>query len=182
MWLFLVPWCIFVIIEIFIISAMFQVPGQNLDYIIVLGAQIRGMHITNSLERRLEKAIEYLKENPATTVIVSGGQGKGEDVSEADAMAMYLEEHGIEKTRILREDKSTSTEENLKFSQTFISDITRPMGVVTNSFHVYRAMRTAKNVGFSNVQGIVASSNPVLFLNYMVREFFACFYHLVLKK
>lgn len=181
-WIFLIPWCVFVVIEIFICSAMFQVPAQNLPCIIVLGAQIRGTAITNSLERRLIKALEYLDENPETRVIVSGGQGNGESISEAEAMASYLEEHGIASERIWQENHSTSTEENLHFSQKLIPDITAPVGIVTNNFHMYRALRTARKLGFTQTDGIPATSNPVLFLNYMVREFFACFYHLVLKR
>lgn len=182
MWVFLIPWCVFVVIEIFICSAMFQVADRNLGCIIVLGAQIRGTTVTNSLERRLEKAIEYLSDNPGTVVIVSGGQGKEESITEAEAMAAYLTEHGIDRARILLEMKSTSTDENLRFSSELIDDISKPVGIVTNNFHMYRAMRTAKKLGYQHVEGISASSNPVLFLNYMVREFFACFYHLILKK
>ena len=181
-WIFLLPWFAFVVVEIFICSAMFQVPGQNLPYIIVLGAQIRGTVVTNSLERRLVKAMEYLEQNPKTMVIVSGGQGKEESITEAEAMAAYLIEHGVENQRIILEDKSTTTEENLRFSKQLVEDITKPIGVVTNNFHMYRAMRTARKLGFTHVEGIPASSNPVLFLNYMVREFFACFYYLILRK
>lgn len=182
MWIFLVPWCGFVVVEIFICSAMFQVAQPNLAYIIVLGAQIRGTVVTNSLERRLVKTMEYLDENPRTIVIVSGGQGKEEDISEAEAMMLYLKDHGIDENRILMESESTSTEENLRFSARLIAEQSEPVGIVTNNFHMYRALRTAKKLGYGSVEGISASSNPVLFLNYMVREFFACCYYFILKR
>lgn len=181
MWLFLIPWCIFVVVEIFICSAMFQVADENLKYIIILGAQVRGTKITNSLEHRLAKSYDYLIRNPNTIAIVSGGQGNGESVTEASAMAGYLTEHGIGSDRIIQENTSTTTRENLVHSSRYIQDIAEPVGIVTNNFHIYRAMKIAKTLGYRKVQGIVATSNPVLFLNYMVREFFACVYYLFVK-
>ncbi|WP_242862894.1 YdcF family protein [Clostridium sp. C105KSO13] len=145
----------------------------GLSYIIVLGAQVRGTKITNSLMRRLDAALCYLEENSETSVIVSGGQGKGEDISEAFAMAEYLYQHGIDEKRIILEDTSKSTMENLKNSSKIIDDLSRPVGVVTNNFHMYRALQIGKKAGFKNVRGIAATSNPVLQLNYLVREFFA---------
>ena len=90
------------------------------EYLIVLGCQIRGTRITRSLKYRLGKAAEYGKENPETILIVSGGQGFGEDISEAQAMREYLLEKGIEENRIWLEDKSTNTYENMKFSREMI--------------------------------------------------------------
>ena len=131
---------------------------RNLPYLIVLGAQVRGRKLSSSLYRRIERARLYLTGNPETVVIVSGGQGKGEEVTEAFAMRQYLLEHGIEEKRIFMEGCSTTTEENLKFSAEYISDLKIPVGIVTNNFHMYRAP---------------AGCPPVFFINYMVREFFA---------
>ena len=82
-------------------------------WIIVLGAQVRGRKITDSLKRRLDSALEYLKEHPDVHVIVSGGQGNDEEVTEAYAMAQYLERAGIDCRRIIQEDASVNTLENL---------------------------------------------------------------------
>ena len=69
-----------------------------------------------TLARRLDAALAYLEENPKAYVVVSGGQGAGEDISEAEAMRRYLAARGIEESRILMEDKSMSTLENFLFS------------------------------------------------------------------
>ena len=153
---------------------MLQVPDKGLRFIIVLGAQVRGVRVTLSLKRRLDKAEVYLRENPGTYAILSGGQGKGEDISEAEAMYRYLTGHGIEKERLIREKQSTSTWENLKNCQAFVGDLTQPVGIVTNNFHIYRAMMLGRRQGYLALQGLPASTNPVLLPNYLVREFFAC--------
>ncbi len=169
-----VLWMIFFCVEVLILCAMISIVPKDLDYIIILGAQIRGKKITEALKRRLDRGIRYLQENPKTIVIVSGGQGKGEDITEAEAMAAYLESCGISSDRICLEEKSTSTYENLRKSLAFIEDEKRDkIGIVTNNFHIYRSMKLAKTIGCRKVYAITASSNLVVFPNYMVREFFA---------
>lgn len=169
-----VLWLVFFCVEILILCAMVSVVPKNLDYIIILGAQIRGTRITESLKRRLDRGVRYLLENPQTVVIVSGGQGKGEETSEACAMADYLRECGIEDERICMETESVSTYENLKNSRVFIRDEEKEkVGIVTNNFHIYRAVKLAKITGYKKVFAIPASCNMAVFLNYAVREFFA---------
>lgn len=166
-------WVVFVAVEIRICLEMWKKPQQKLAYLIVLGAQVRGKSVTDSLRRRLDTAGEYLKRNRNTIVIVSGGKGKGEEITEAEAMAEYLKKIGIEEKRIFQEDRSTTTRENLKFSRAYISDVSEQVGIVTNNFHVYRAVLLGKKLGYRNVCGLAAGCNRILFLNYMVREFFA---------
>lgn len=178
--------CLFLISEIGIVSGMRpkteEKAGENsAKWIIVLGAQVRGRKITDSLKRRLDAAYEYLSEHPEVKVVVSGGQGKGEDISEAAAMAEYLERAGIEKKRIVQEDASTNTLENLKYSRTLVEDCKSPVGIVSNNFHVYRGCMYAKRAGFENAFPIAAGCHPVLFLNYFVRECLAV-WKLWLKK
>ncbi|MBR0360437.1 MAG: YdcF family protein, partial [Clostridia bacterium] len=86
------------------------------DYLIVLGCGLNGSTPSESLVKRLDKAIEYSSRNTDCKIIVTGGQGSGEDVSEAEAMYIYLVENGINPERIIREDASTSTTENFEFS------------------------------------------------------------------
>lgn len=172
--IFVVLWMIFFCVEILILCGMVSVVPKNLKYIIILGAQIRGERITEALKRRLDRGVRYLEENSDTIVIVSGGKGKGEDMTEAEAMALYLQECGIASDRIYQETKSTSTYENLRKSLAYIDDERRDkIGIVTNNFHIYRSMKLAKMIGYKKIYAITASSNPVVFLNYMVREFFA---------
>lgn len=167
---------LFFAVEGCIVSGMISKPKENLDYVIVLGAQVRGTRITKSLKRRLEKACEYLDENPNTVAVVSGGQGKGEDLSEAQCMRDYLVEYGISENRIIMEDKSVNTAENIEFSMKKIKEHSKKespeVGVITNNFHVYRATAVCKKSGYE-ISGIPAKSDKILFVNYMVREFFA---------
>ena len=164
---------LFFVVELRLLSGMKSGRQDELSYLIVLGAQVRGNQITDSLMRRLERAEQYLKEHPDTVVIVSGGQGKGEEVTEASAMEHYLNSHGIEEERILREENSRTTNENLAFSSAYIKDMHMPVGIVTNNFHMYRACCYARKLGYTNIHAVPAGCKPVLFLNYMVREFFA---------
>ena len=114
-------------------------------------------------------------------VIVSGGQGNDEEVTEAYAMAQYLERAGIDCRRIIQEDASVNTLENLKFSRKLIADVDTPVGIVSNNFHVYRGCVYAKRAGFKNPFPIAAGCHPLLFPNYFVRECFAV-WKLWLKK
>lgn len=171
-----IVWLTFFVVELLVLCAMVSVPQEKADYIIILGAQIRGKTITGSLRRRLDKGIQYLQKNPDTKCIVSGGKGKYEEISEAEAMAEYMIEHEIAPVRIRKEAKSTTTCENLLFSRMFIKNIEKDkIGIVSNNFHIYRALHMAKHIGYKNVFALPASSDIVLFPNYMVREFFAFF-------
>lgn len=166
---------IFISMECLIISKMKVKASDDVDYVIVLGAQVRGERVTKSLAKRLDAAYDYLLEHEDAKVICTGGQGRGENISEAFAEKRYLMDKGIEENRIIMEDKSTSTYENLKFSMDVIGNKDAEIAIVTNNFHVYRATMLGKHIGFTNVQGIAASSDNRLLLNYMVRESLALF-------
>ena len=110
---------------------------KNLDYIIVLGAHVDGTRMTLALLERSRRALLYLEENPGTKAVLSGGKGDGENISEAEAMYRYLTGHGIDGDRLIREEESTSTKENLEFSCRKIGTTDCSVGVVTNNFHVW---------------------------------------------
>lgn len=124
------------------------------DAVVILGAGIRGDQVTRTLQRRLDKGLEYAQKNPDALLVVSGGQGPQETVSEAYAMQQYLLAHGIDSARVLMEDQSTSTEENFAFSKRLL-DARLGAGYrvvyITNNFHAYRAGRMAKAAGLSAV-------------------------------
>lgn len=164
----------FTVIEAMVISRMKAKPENELDYIIVLGAQVRGSRITKSLSKRIDKAYDYLVANENTIAVLSGGQGKGEDISEAEAMYNRLVEMGIAADRLIMENKSENTKENVIFSMSIISELNSNarVGFVTNNFHVYRAEQIFQKLGY-NVKGIAASADNKLLVNYMFREFFA---------
>ena len=172
-WICLGLWILFLTVEIKICRGMFSKPERGAQWIIILGAQVRGRKITDSLKRRLDAAIHNLEENERTMVVVSGGRGPGEDISEADAMEQYLIEQGVAENRIRKEDQSVSTRENLSFSRRFIDPKHETVGIVTNNFHSYRAKLLAEQEGYAHVFSVSASSNYVFQINYLVREFFA---------
>ncbi len=155
-----------------VLSKMNSYPKEKADYVIVLGAQVRGTLITRSLQYRLDTALEYYEENPDCKIVVSGGQGEGEDISEAQAMFEYLVERGVPVEKIILEDESTSTNENLRFSYELIKeDGGEDVHIVicSNDFHIFRALQLAKNVGI-DAEGLASKSDPILHLNYMVRD------------
>ena len=163
---------LFLIMEGMIVSRMFAGGEENLDYIMVLGAQVRGDRVSRALEERLKTARQYLEENPNTKAVLSGGQGSGENISEAQAMYDWLIERGIDGERLIREEQSTSTWENMNCSKALIpenaADIT--IGIVTNNFHVYRGVMLAKCSGFDKACGIAAESHSLMQLHFLVRE------------
>jgi len=127
---------------------------SNVDYtedvVIVLGAGIHGEQVSRPLARRLDAAIAYWNRNPEAVIIVCGGLGNRATITEAEAMARYLLAFGIPEAQILLEDRSTSTYENLVFAKEILDEYF-PEGfravVVTNDFHIYRAVRTARQAG-----------------------------------
>lgn len=165
----------FGVVEGFIISAMNAKPDKNLDYIIVLGAQVDGNVPSLPLQYRIDEAEKYLKENPKTIAVLSGGQGKLENISEALCMKKSLNARGIGDERLILEDKSTDTRENIENSLEILSNMgvdtqNAKMGIVTNNFHVFRAQCVAKKVG-KEMQGLAAYNNKFTLVHYMVREF-----------
>lgn len=145
-------------------------------FVIVLGAEVRGSRPTPSLYYRLCGAMEILTLNPDSTVIVSGGQGEGEDITEAQCMRDWLVSQGIDPARIIMEDKATSTMENLEYS----FDIIRSLGedpdgnttIVSSSYHLFRAKSMAKRLGITACGYSSSPGNPILALNFFIREAF----------
>ena len=142
--------------------------GHNL---LGAGAFAAALGIKAYLEQN-EKHSKDNTQNKTIRIIVSGGQGPGEDISEAQAMKDYLCAHGIEASRIFMEAQSTDTEKNIAYSARFIPDKNAKIGVVSNDFHLFRAGMLVRAKGFHNVSTIAARSDEVLFLNYRVREYF----------
>lgn len=163
---------VFAGIEGLIMTGMFAKGESGLDYLVVLGAQVRGTVPSRALKKRLDTAAEYLGKNPETKVVVSGGKGAGEEISEAEAMENYLLELGIEKDRIIMEDQSATTSENLRYTGELI-DREKKIGLVTNNFHIYRALKMAEKQGYTHAVGVAAPSDPLYQIHYLVREFFA---------
>lgn len=149
---------------------------ETTEYVVVLGARVRGTVPSLALYQRLEIAEEFLKTNPDAIGILSGGQGEGEDITEAEAMKRYLIEQGIEEDRLIIEEASKNTYENITFSLALIEQKSlenTKISIVTSDFHIYRARQLALEEGAIYVQGLGAPVHPRLKINFYVREFFA---------
>lgn len=146
---------------------------ENLDFIIVLGAHVDGTRLTLALLERTRRAFQYLRDNPRTKAVLSGGKGNGETISEAQAMYEYLIEHGISKDRLIKEERSANTKENLTFSLKKIGNKNVSVGVVTNNFHVFRGTAIARKCGFREVYGIPSRYRSWRLLIYIPREILA---------
>lgn len=156
-----------------IVGAMTAKVPQDLEYVIVLGAQVHGTKPSRALRKRLDCAAEYAKENPDTIFFLSGGKGSGEEITEAEAMYRYLTEAGIDGNRLIREEHSTTTKENLEFCDQIREIREKKVGILSNNFHVYRAGLLAKKLGYQQTTGIPAPSDNVMQVHYVVREIFA---------
>jgi uncharacterized SAM-binding protein YcdF (DUF218 family) len=148
-----------------------EVP-KHADYIIILGARVKGEVPSLALQYRIDAAASYLKKNRESIAIASGGQGPGEDITEAEAIKRGLLAHGISSDRILLEDKSTDTVENIRFSKRLIPQNLKTGLLVTNDFHLYRAKSIAKDQGL-NLEGIPAETPTVAIPKSYAREYLA---------
>lgn len=159
-----------------LVMTQFNAKGEkSLDYIIVLGAQVRTTGPSVVLRYRLDTAIDYLNANPTTKCIVSGGQGYNEPTSEAQGMKDYMVAAGISEDRIIMESESTTTIENILFSKAILERIDpdyESVGIVTNNFHAYRGMQIAKTQRLRNVCAVSAPSHPRFLANNVLRECF----------
>lgn len=144
--------------------------NRNADYIVVLGSGIIGKKVTPLLAARIERGMELLYSNPNAVLIMSGGQGPGEDIPESVAMAAYAVGKGVDAERIIMEQKSVSTEENLLFSRKLMDKEAPKIVIVTTAYHVFRALILAKQQGLKCV-GFGAKTKWYFTLNALIREF-----------
>lgn len=172
----------FILIESMLIAGGRQAPDTQAEYAVVFGAGLRGETPSLSLVSRLRAAVGWLEENPSAVVVVTGGQGPGESITEAQAMRTYLESAGIDPRRILTEDKARDTEQNAKYAGGILRGAQTAaappapgarIAVITNEFHIYRAARLMEKQGFIPVA--VPAPTPYAYLKaaYYVREYFS---------
>lgn len=169
--------------ECFIISGAKGAKEPEHDYVLVLGAGVKGTVPSRSLSQRLHAAYDYLVKYPDAIAIVSGGQGPGEDITEAQCMYNWLTEKGIDPSRVWMEEKATSTEENLDFSLALIEEKTgvRPesLAILSSEYHLYRAGLMAGERGI-DMLGVPAKTKPFpLRWHYYFREMFALWHYIV---
>lgn len=172
-WIFFaIGMCVFLVTELLIFSGCFSKGRDNLDYVVVLGAGVRpGGTPSKALKRRLDKALEYYEDNKNTVFVVSGGQGHDEPMSEAECMHDYLVKNGIPKEQIVLEDQSVDTNQNLRYSKKLIPEGSS-VGIISNNFHIFRAVHIAKKTGIEDPYGIAAGGDVPTAPHNFIREFF----------
>ncbi len=145
--------------------------------LVVLGCHVRNGRPSLMLSERLKTALEYMEKHEDTVCILSGGQGKDEAVSEAKCMYDYLVNNGISKERLIMEDKSTSTIENLEYSYAIIEErgLEHRIAIVTNEFHECRASLIAEKLGLE-CYAVSAHTHWWFYPTYLVREWFGVIY------
>ncbi|AOT72169.1 YdcF family protein [Geosporobacter ferrireducens] len=166
-----------------IIAAPFREKPVPSDTLIVLGAHLWGDQPSPLLRYRLDKAIELYHLGYGQKIIVSGAQGHDEITTEAKAMAAYLVRNGIPQEDIFLEENSYNTFQNLKFSKEIMEkEELRHAVVVTNTFHLYRALRIAKYLDIE-ISGSAAKMHPFIGtkVKYYTREFFSVIKFLLLR-
>ena len=131
--------------------------GSN-DYAIILGAKVNGEIPSLSLQYRLDAALDYAKQYPHVYLILSGGQGAGEHISEAEAMKRFLVVNGIQEERLLLENMSTSTYENLLYSIEMIPKSVEQITIISSDYHLARAQIIARSLGLQT--DVVAAKTP----------------------
>jgi len=159
-------------------------PEARTEYLIILGAELYGETPSEALYQRLDTGIAYLRKYPDTIVIVSGGQGRGEDITEAEAMYRYLVANGIDENRIIKETGATSTMENFRFSKKLIEqregNFTGEITFVTNRYHIFRSRMLAKRNGIK-ARALAAGSSGTKASAYL-REYLAFYKSLIFDR
>jgi len=124
------------------------------------------------LRLRIDAAEKFMKENPESKAVLSGGQGPGEDITEALCMYRELTARGISADRLYMEDRSTSTRENVAFSKEVIlrQNLNTKIAVVSNNFHLYRASLSVKEAGLEFYSVSAFTPYPLL-ATYVMREY-----------
>jgi len=172
----------FFLLLIFSISSlvnMFYPKKRDYQYIIILGCGIFGERVTPLLASRIDLGIKYynaLKENnPNLKIIASGGQGPHESIPEGLAIARYLQRHGIPKEDIIIENQSKNTWENVKFSKALMTNEKDRNLIVTNNFHVFRALVISRMLKM-NSDGAGSKVKLYFSLNSWIREYIGVIY------
>lgn len=167
-----------VAVSISMIKIMNDSPDGRQTTLVVLGCKVKDGSPSLMLKKRLDTAFDYLQSHENIKVIVSGGQGSDEIISEAECMKNYLVSRGLSPDRIFMEDKSVSTQQNLEFSKKIIlqNSLDEHITIVTDGFHQLRAEMLAENLGM-NAYNISAPTSWWLVPTYWVREWFGVLYY-----
>ena len=178
--LVLLGFLVFAAAEVQVVRYACKKDDADVSAVIILGAGVYGTTPSLSLRVRLEAALDYIADKPDVPIVVSGGQGSGEDITEAQCMRDWLVAHGVDESRIWMEERATSTKENIDFSRAVLQehgiDTTGNIAVVSADYHVYRA---SLYWGLPTMVPVPATMDGrwwPLTVNYFVREAFGVVY------
>jgi uncharacterized SAM-binding protein YcdF (DUF218 family) len=156
------------------------------DAIVVLGSRAPQGRPSATLAARLDTALVQAQRFSQALVLVSGGVDLGEQRSEGQAMGDYLRAHGLPAERIVQEERSTSTEQNLRFSQPLLAArgvaADAPLLIVSSDFHTLRAGWIARKAGYANATTVGAPTPLSVRYNAWLREYFAVISGFVLRE
>lgn len=138
-------------------------PAKNADSLIILGAHIEGNPLRPSLmlQYRLDRAVEYWRNNPNVMIVTTGGKTPGYSQSEANVMKTYLIQHGVPAAQILLEETSTRTAHQFINAQKVLQNAGKPISetvIITNDFHLPRSMMLAKRSGLPSLSGFAGKT------------------------
>ena len=184
--LFCLGFAFFLCLEALVVSGARGGAGgpEEVSCVLILGAGVDGTRPSLTLARRLDAALGYLADRPGVPVIVSGCQGTGEEISEAECMARYLSARGVDESRIWKEEQASSTRTNFLYSLALMEergvDKDAPLAVVTSDYHIARARYIAEREGIEPGGAVMVPSKlprsayyALLTANFYVREAFA---------
>ena len=162
------------ILSILMLHSAYRKPKSTPRAVIVLGCKVRGTNPTRMLSERIKAAYDAMQKYPEMVAVVSGGKGHDEVISEAECMRRELIKKGIAESRILTEDQSTSTSENLRFSKKILEEhgITGNVMIATDGYHEMRAQYLAKCENLPHCDPAPAHTTLLMFPTYWVREWF----------
>ena len=153
-------------------------PELSCDANIGLGAGGNGEEPSLSLWERIQAAYDYLEAHPDCVAVLSGGQGDGEDLTEAACMFRELVQLGIDPQRLILEEQAESTQENLAYSLPLLEGY-ETIGLVSSDYHLCRAGLMGKNLGLSPVGIPAHTTYPHLYVNYFLREIVGIWYYML---
>lgn len=140
----LLGFSLFTVLETMVVRGSFADESDApVSAVIVLGAGLNGETPSLTLRTRIDAAAAYLEEHPDVPVVLSGGQGPGEAITEAECMRRALVRRGVDESRLYPEERSTSTQENLRYSRAILEELgvdpAQRVAIVTSDFHLCRA-------------------------------------------
>ena len=179
---------LFIFTSVYILYDIYSFANKGIvksDAIMVLGCRVRGEEPSLSLEMGMKTAIKLYNEGYGKYIVLSGGKGPGEDISEAEAMRRYFIGNGIDEKYLIIEDKSTSTYENFKYSKPLIDEKgIKNIIVVSNGYHLKRASNIAEQLNVNaTYKGFVLKGRYFIAeIKGALREVLATYKYMLLRK